>query len=143
MVAYENKHNPFKHSTSLHIFGIALQINLILIPTSIMKFIIKMLRKYAVIELGFVVLTTYLLYRELYGFFVTKPTYSSSSKLMIGGSKICSSFYFNIWYGYLNTDLCNCQYIPNIYLEKGWSKVIESQQLFNYKKIILYANLKS
>ena len=57
---------------------------LILIPKYIMKVIIKIVKEYLILKLGFVVLTTYLLYQELYGFFITKPTYSSSSKLIIG-----------------------------------------------------------
>ena len=45
-----------------------------------MKRLRRLLKDYIVIKLGFALLTSYLLYCELFSFLVEKPTYTSSSK---------------------------------------------------------------
>ena len=49
-----------------------------------MKKILNVFRNFGLIKLFFALLTSYLLYEEMYNFWIEKPTYTSSSKVKIG-----------------------------------------------------------
>ena len=46
--------------------------------------ILSIFRNFALVKLFFALLTSYLLYEELFTFWIEKPTFSSSSKIKIG-----------------------------------------------------------